>query len=585
MSKRAVIYVRTSSEHQGEKASPDEQEADCRKLADANGIEVVGVYRDTERYRSKGKLVDPSGLRTDRPRWVDMMQDGALGKYDVILAWREDRLYRGMRAMLVFLEFIQEHKLSVLLARENFDAKMAPIKAWVAGLELDGMRERMTMGVKARLRAGKANTGQDRYGYRRVGEVIEIVPEEADWVRKIFAWYIEGVMIGEIRRRLIAADAPQKGCSIPRRVQWNRSTIQAILKSAKAYATGIKVQTRDGEAFEIPTPPIIDMDTYEKFLSMRRARKTYPAHHLKHDFLLGGLIYCTCGRKWHARVNSYTRKDRRGVKIARKSLYTTYICPIHYREQVHEGCPRSIGGKKADADVWAKVCAAIDDPELLIAGARACIDQLLTQADQTQDDTDRLTKELEATVLERQWVITQARKGRISEDDMDQQLASLTLQEQALRRDLDAIRQPIDTSVFDNWEAMVREYLLNLKAGLQSLNTTPETEEEAMNLVAVRRKIIHNVVEKVLIDKDRYLKVVFKLNVLNLISQAGEMPLLGAAVEAAPESGLIVVDAEPDGETEIRDIKSVGICSRKPPYPDLHPLVIPVSPSLLACRP
>ena len=33
---------------------------------------------------------------------------------------------------------------------------------------------------------GKDNTGQDRYGYRRTGEVIEIVPEEAEWVKQIF---------------------------------------------------------------------------------------------------------------------------------------------------------------------------------------------------------------------------------------------------------------------------------------------------------------------------------------------------------------------------------------------------------------
>jgi hypothetical protein len=36
---------------------------------------------------------------------------------------------------------------------------------WVAQMELEGMKERLTMGVKARLRAGKVNTGQDRYGY------------------------------------------------------------------------------------------------------------------------------------------------------------------------------------------------------------------------------------------------------------------------------------------------------------------------------------------------------------------------------------------------------------------------------------
>ena len=58
-------------------------------------------------------------------------------------------------------------------------------------MELDSMKERMETGVKARLRAGKANTGQDRYGYIRVGEIIRLVKEEAKWVRNIFAWYIQ----------------------------------------------------------------------------------------------------------------------------------------------------------------------------------------------------------------------------------------------------------------------------------------------------------------------------------------------------------------------------------------------------------
>src|SRR4030066_2571793 len=198
MSKRAAIYIRTSSEHQSAKASPDEQEADCRKLAVDNGLIVEAVYRDTERYRVKNRLVDPSGTRSDRPGLVAMLEAAKADQFDVILAWREDRLYRGLRAMLLVLETIQEYKIDVLLATENFDQKMAPLKAWLAQMELEGMRERMSMGVKARLRAGKANTGQERFGYRRNGEVIEIVEEESRWVRKIFEWYLDGVNIMDI---------------------------------------------------------------------------------------------------------------------------------------------------------------------------------------------------------------------------------------------------------------------------------------------------------------------------------------------------------------------------------------------------
>lgn len=48
MIQRAVIYIRTSSETQGEKSSPLEQEANCRRLANEKGLHVIRVYRDVE---------------------------------------------------------------------------------------------------------------------------------------------------------------------------------------------------------------------------------------------------------------------------------------------------------------------------------------------------------------------------------------------------------------------------------------------------------------------------------------------------------------------------------------------------------
>ena len=218
----AVVYVRTSSETQGENSSPVEQEADCLHLAQENGLKVVRVYRDVEKYRVGNKLVEPSGSRSDRPGLLAMLKDATRDKFDVILVWREDRLYRGLRSMLTVLETIQEYKIEILLAKETLDSKIAPVRAWTTQMELNGMKERMTMGVKARLKAGKANTGQDRYGYQRVGDQIVIIEEEARWVRRIFEWYLDGCRLMEIRDRLIAYNAPQKGSSIPRRIQWAR---------------------------------------------------------------------------------------------------------------------------------------------------------------------------------------------------------------------------------------------------------------------------------------------------------------------------------------------------------------------------
>ena len=71
---RAVIYIRTSSETQGEKSSPVQQEAECLHLAQEKGFSVVCVYWDVERYRMGNKLVEPSGSRSDRPGLLAMHQ-------------------------------------------------------------------------------------------------------------------------------------------------------------------------------------------------------------------------------------------------------------------------------------------------------------------------------------------------------------------------------------------------------------------------------------------------------------------------------------------------------------------------------
>jgi site-specific DNA recombinase len=519
MRNRAVIYVRTSSEHQGEKSSPAEQEADCRQLATGKGLVIVNVYRDIEKYRVKTKLVEPSGTRSDRPGLLAMLNAIARDEFDVILAWREDRLYRGMRAMLLVLETIQEHKVTVMLARETFDPKIAPLRAWVAQMELDGMKERMTMGVKARLKSGKANTGQDRYGYQRIDDRIVVIEEEARWVRKIFEWYLDGYRLMEIREKLIARAAPQKGSSIPRRIQWARSSIQAILKSAREYAYGIKIQTRKGEIFELSVDPIIDTVTYDRFVEMRHRKKTYPARRLEHDYLLGGILHCACGNKWGARTQK-TRKNRKGVLVERKTITGIYYCRQNHKDLISPDCPRHVGAKKADADAWDKIRSFVDKPEYLLSQARNLVEQLRMNAANLHEETDRIKKELERINMDRQWVITLARQGKITNTDLEQQLATLTLQEISYKHDLSTLGQTININALDSWEAKFEEYLADLRAGITELkDAAPQNEEERHNLFLLKKQVVDTLVERVTISKNREINVEIRLDLLAILDQ------------------------------------------------------------------
>jgi len=88
--------------------------------------------------------VEPSGLRHDRPQLKRMIADAYAGRFDVIIAWREDRLYRSYRPMADVLDMLDKSKVDLELVKENFDKAIAPVKAWAAKMELIGFLNRFS---------------------------------------------------------------------------------------------------------------------------------------------------------------------------------------------------------------------------------------------------------------------------------------------------------------------------------------------------------------------------------------------------------------------------------------------------------
>lgn len=520
MAKRAVIYIRTSSEQQGEKCSPVEQEADCRLYAEKQGLIVVNVYRDIERYRVKKKWVEPSGVRYDRPGLLAMLRDASDDQFDVILAWREDRLYRGMRAMLLVLETIQQNNLTIMLAQETFDPATAPLKAWLAQVELENIKERMTMGVKARLKAGKANSGQDRYGYRRVGARIEVVPEEAEWVRQIFAWYIERVPFKVMRQRLIAANAPQKVATKPRKITWAISSILGILQGAEGYATGKKVQTREGDSFEMDVEPILDPQTYQTYLQSKPKAPVPAPKSIKQYALIQGLLYCACEYRWQPRSTTSHSRMRNGNWLKRRTVNGVYYCPCNHEEIRSPECPRTIPRIDADREVWRQVCNAINHPEILLGGARDLVAQLINEAGHQDVNRERIQKELENLFLNRQWVITQTRMGNISEADMERTLNEYSQQEVDLKSELSAMQKRIDERLLVDWEAKVMGFLTDLQDGVRTLSDLSVSEEEWLKSFDLKKHIVQLLVERVTIDINRQLTVTIHLDLMELLEES-----------------------------------------------------------------
>ena len=72
---RWARYLRVSSEEQAlpGTSSISTQDSDTASLIAREGGVLVDTYCDDRRYRVGGRLVEPSGERTDRPEWQRLL--------------------------------------------------------------------------------------------------------------------------------------------------------------------------------------------------------------------------------------------------------------------------------------------------------------------------------------------------------------------------------------------------------------------------------------------------------------------------------------------------------------------------------
>lgn len=477
--KRAAIYARVSSERQAgeDRVSIEAQLADCEAHCRQRGYIVVERYVDKEKYRVKGKLVQPSGQRKDRPRYMAMLRAAAGGQFDVIIAWKEDRLYRGMYAAMPLSELLDElgRRLEVELVKDTFDRKMLGIKAALGKIESDNIRERMIMGRRARLERGEVPGGdQVRYGYKKVDKRLQINEAEVEIVHQIVGWYITGQTVLQIRRRLNAAGVPtRKGKG------WAKASIEHILTN-ECYVTGKVATTLDGETFYIDCPVILSTETWKKMQQVRQGNR-FVARNQKEDFLCAGLVYCACGWKCQTRAKQGNR--HKGYE----KVQGVYVCQrrSHMPENLPPDCSTNTGSRKVDNYVWDFVRRICRDSAVI----GQAIDQKLATLELEQvnleAEINALERKLDSLTMERQRVITMARKDLITEADLELQLTGIKFQEMGTHKELDEKRRLAEvkeqSQLLSDW---VARYLSGLRDGIEALDVNPD------NLAAEERQAL-----------------------------------------------------------------------------------------------
>jgi site-specific DNA recombinase len=311
---RVALYVRVSTQEQAKEGySVGEQTDRLRKFAEAHDWCIVKVYTDAGH----------SGANTDRPALQQMIDDLKAGKIDKVLVYKLDRLSRSQKDTLELIEDVfLPNGTDFESMTEKLDTSTPQgrlflgILAAFAQLEREMIRERMSMGMYARVKEGKWRGGNHipfGYDYEPALEKLVVNEYESMIVKNLFEDFTEGMPLYTITNKMI------KNGHMLHNGKVDRRNLRYILRN-KTYCGYMKYQD---EYIKGLHDPIIDEETYEKaqaILDVNKERferagyKTGTAAQTTH---LGGLLYCArCGAKYS--------KSKSGSNIY--GYHTNYTC-------------------------------------------------------------------------------------------------------------------------------------------------------------------------------------------------------------------------------------------------------------------
>ncbi len=150
--KRAVIYLRVSTEEQVDNFSLGTQEDICNKEAQRRGIEIVKIFREEGR---SAKTI------AGRPILIEMLEFCRKNKktLDAVIAYRLDRISRQTADYLAIRKKLAESNITLISVTEPTgnsptEKLVETILAGFAQLDNDVRGERARNGLKARFMAG-----------------------------------------------------------------------------------------------------------------------------------------------------------------------------------------------------------------------------------------------------------------------------------------------------------------------------------------------------------------------------------------------------------------------------------------------
>ena len=216
--KKFIIYNRVSSESQREGTSLERQEEQNRALVAQNGGDVVAVFNE----------VMSGNLYFSRSKFQEAITLIEKGEADGLALLDLERFARHAAFQEIAIERITRAGGTVIFCRDEFnDTPEGRLYRGVRGHVTQYYREKQRIlsmdGMAAIAHRGQIPNGNSKppYGYRIISKaevaagnhpgpagLYEIVPEQAQWVEKIFLWRVEELSLEQIGDLLTLQGAP-----------------------------------------------------------------------------------------------------------------------------------------------------------------------------------------------------------------------------------------------------------------------------------------------------------------------------------------------------------------------------------------
>ena len=286
-----------------------------------------GEWEMVEVYTDEGI----SGTSTaKRAGFQRMIADALAGKIDLIVTKSVSRFARNTVDSLTTVRALKEKGVEVFFEKENIwtlDSKgelLITIMSSLAQEESRSISENVTWGKRKAFKDGKVHFPfSSVIGFRKGADGgIEIDPETAPIVERIYREYLEGASTLQIAKALTA-----EGIPTPRgKTQWQTSTIKSILTNEK-YKGDALLQKRFTADFltkklvknegQVPQyyvegnhPAIIDPEMWEL---VQHIMKTAPSSG-RADRTFSRMVFCEhCGGLYGAKTWHSTSKYKRVV--------------------------------------------------------------------------------------------------------------------------------------------------------------------------------------------------------------------------------------------------------------------------------